>query len=130
MGADSRARTDQTDLDETNVTATSILSTTTLNYNKVIGKHDIDAVLLMGGNIRGGTDYPLGSFFSLPTCCGSFCFCQSQVRGTRHKDLFSIQLLRVNACYMPGAPGQVTSSRRCFGRNRSRRLATFYLANL
>jgi len=28
-------------------------------------KHNIDAVLLMGGNIRGGTEYPLGSFFSL-----------------------------------------------------------------
>eukprot|EP00961_Rhodomonas_salina_P160972 2167317-Rhodomonas_salina.2 len=25
----------------------------------------VDAVLLMGGNVRGGTDYPLGSFFSL-----------------------------------------------------------------
>lgn len=28
-------------------------------------KHLIDAVLLMGGNIRGGTDYPQGSYFSL-----------------------------------------------------------------
>jgi hypothetical protein len=27
--------------------------------------HFVDAVLLMGGNIRGGTDYPDGSFFSL-----------------------------------------------------------------
>jgi len=27
--------------------------------------HFVDAVLLMGGNIRGGTDYPPGSFFSL-----------------------------------------------------------------
>jgi 2',3'-cyclic-nucleotide 2'-phosphodiesterase (5'-nucleotidase family) len=27
--------------------------------------HNVDAVLLMGGNIRGGTDYPLGSYFSL-----------------------------------------------------------------
>jgi len=27
--------------------------------------HLVDAVLLMGGNIRGGTDYPKGSFFSL-----------------------------------------------------------------
>ena len=28
-------------------------------------KRNIDAVLMMGGNIRGGTDYPDGSFFSL-----------------------------------------------------------------
>eukprot|EP00797_Seminavis_robusta_P002712 Sro116_g056960.2 (727) ;mRNA; f:17313-19643 len=27
--------------------------------------HRVDAVLLMGGNIRGGTDYPKGSYFSL-----------------------------------------------------------------
>lgn len=27
--------------------------------------HLVDAILLMGGNIRGGTDYPPGSFFSL-----------------------------------------------------------------
>jgi len=45
LGADSRARTDQTDLDESTRTATSILSTTTLNYKKLIGKHDIDAVV-------------------------------------------------------------------------------------
>jgi hypothetical protein len=36
-----------------------------LNTSRRQRKHDIDAVLLMGGNIRGGTDYPLGSFFSL-----------------------------------------------------------------
>ncbi|WP_343912125.1 TonB-dependent receptor [Aquimarina litoralis] len=45
LGADSRARTDQTDLDESTRNASSILSTTTLNYNKLIGKHDIDAVI-------------------------------------------------------------------------------------
>ncbi|MDH7445891.1 SusC/RagA family TonB-linked outer membrane protein [Aquimarina sp. 2201CG14-23] len=45
LGADSRARTDQTDLDESTRNATSILSTTTLNYKKLIGKHDIDAVI-------------------------------------------------------------------------------------
>ena len=27
--------------------------------------HKVDAVILMGGNIRGGNDYPIGSFFSL-----------------------------------------------------------------
>lgn len=36
-----------------------------MNTSRRQRKHDIDAVLLMGGNIRGGTDYPLGSFFSL-----------------------------------------------------------------
>ncbi len=45
LGADSRARPDQTDLDESTVSQTSILSTTTLNFNKVIDKHDIDAVV-------------------------------------------------------------------------------------
>jgi len=36
-----------------------------LNVSRSQRKHAIDAVLLMGGNIRGGTDYPEGSFFSL-----------------------------------------------------------------
>lgn len=36
-----------------------------MNTSRRQRKHDIDAVLLMGGNIRGGTDYPTGSFFSL-----------------------------------------------------------------
>jgi hypothetical protein len=36
-----------------------------LNTSRRQRKHDIDAVLLMGGNIRGGTDYPVRSFFSL-----------------------------------------------------------------
>eukprot|EP00980_Cylindrotheca_fusiformis_P014769 scaffold4026_cov117-Cylindrotheca_fusiformis.AAC.4 len=36
-----------------------------LNASRRQRKHDIDAVLLMGGNIRGGNDYPVGSFFSL-----------------------------------------------------------------
>lgn len=65
LAADSRARTDQTDLDETTVTRTSILSTTTLNYNAVIGKHDIDAVAgyeFLNNYIRGtsltGTNVP------------------------------------------------------------------------
>ncbi len=45
LASDSRARTNQTDLDERNVTATSLLSTTTLNYNRTINKHDVDAVV-------------------------------------------------------------------------------------
>jgi len=36
-----------------------------LNTSRRQRKHNIDAVLLMGGNIRGGQDYQLGSFFSL-----------------------------------------------------------------
>jgi len=36
-----------------------------LNVSRRQRDHMVDAVLLMGGNIRGGTDYPLGSFFSL-----------------------------------------------------------------
>ncbi|TYP72823.1 SusC/RagA family TonB-linked outer membrane protein [Aquimarina intermedia] len=41
---DSRARSNQTALDETNVKQTSTLSETTLNYAKEIGSHDISAV--------------------------------------------------------------------------------------
>ncbi len=41
---DSRARSNQTALDRTNVKRSSILSETTLNYSKVVGKHDIAAV--------------------------------------------------------------------------------------
>lgn len=42
--ADSRARPEQTDLDQTDVKRRSILSTTTLNYFKEIGKHEIAGV--------------------------------------------------------------------------------------
>ncbi|MEM6801377.1 MAG: SusC/RagA family TonB-linked outer membrane protein, partial [Bacteroidota bacterium] len=41
---DSRARTTQTALDQTNLKRSSFLSETTLNYAKVIGKHDVSAV--------------------------------------------------------------------------------------
>jgi len=44
LEADSRARTTQTNLDQTDLKRTSILSETTLNYSKVIDKHDIDAI--------------------------------------------------------------------------------------
>lgn len=36
-----------------------------LNSSRKEGEHSVDAVLLMGGNIRGGTDYPDDAFFSL-----------------------------------------------------------------
>jgi hypothetical protein len=36
-----------------------------LNASRRQRQHMVDGVLLMGGNIRGGTDYPVGSFFSL-----------------------------------------------------------------
>ncbi len=46
LAADSRARTEQTDLDQTDLKRTSILGEATLNYNKVLAdKHDISAVL-------------------------------------------------------------------------------------
>lgn len=41
------------------------LMRSSLNVLRRQREHSIDAVLLMGGNIRGGTDYPQGSFFSL-----------------------------------------------------------------
>ena len=41
---DSRARTNQTNLDQTDVKRSSVLSETTLNYAKELGKHDIGAV--------------------------------------------------------------------------------------
>jgi len=36
-----------------------------MNVTRRQHAHKVDAVILMGGNIRGGTDYPVGSFFSL-----------------------------------------------------------------
>lgn len=36
-----------------------------LNSTRRQREHRVDAVILMGGNIRGGKDYPSGSFFSL-----------------------------------------------------------------
>jgi len=41
---DSRARTTQTALDQTNVRRSSVLSETTLNYGKVFGAHDVSAI--------------------------------------------------------------------------------------
>ena len=44
IGFDSRARTSQTFMDQIDLKKSSVLSETTLNYSKVIGKHDISAV--------------------------------------------------------------------------------------
>jgi len=44
LGYDSRARTSQTYRDQTELKVSTVLSETTLNFNKVIGKHDISAV--------------------------------------------------------------------------------------
>ncbi|RMA64819.1 SusC/RagA family TonB-linked outer membrane protein [Ulvibacter antarcticus] len=62
---DSRARTNQTALDETNIKQTSTLSETTLNYAKEIGKHDISAVagvefqkIYFRGTATAGTNVP------------------------------------------------------------------------
>ena len=44
LGFDSRARDSQTYMDQTDLKVTSVVSETTLNYAKVIGKHDISAV--------------------------------------------------------------------------------------
>ena len=43
----------------------STLLRSSLNISRRQRQHLVDAVLLMGGNIRGGTDYPPGCFFSL-----------------------------------------------------------------
>lgn len=44
LESDSRARTNQTDLDQTDTKVSTVLSETTLNYAKVFGKHAISAV--------------------------------------------------------------------------------------
>jgi len=45
LAADSRARPDQTDLDLWTTSASSVMNTTTLNYNKRLDKHTINAVV-------------------------------------------------------------------------------------
>ena len=64
---DSRARSTETALDESNIKRSSVLSETTLNYNKVIGKHDIGAVaglefqnFYISGITLNGTNVPFG----------------------------------------------------------------------
>ncbi|MEM1121807.1 MAG: SusC/RagA family TonB-linked outer membrane protein, partial [Bacteroidota bacterium] len=64
---DSRARTNQTRLQQSNVQRASVLSETTLNYNKVLGKHDAGAVVgvefqnfYIDGISLSGTNVPFG----------------------------------------------------------------------
>ena len=64
---DSRARTTQTNLDQTDVKRSSWLSETTLNYSKVLGQHDISAVagiefqnFCINGIALDGTNVPFG----------------------------------------------------------------------
>ena len=64
---DSRARTTQTNLDLTDVKRASVLSETTLNYAKEIGKHDVGAVagvefqsFYINGIALDGTNVPYG----------------------------------------------------------------------
>ncbi|MCI4669123.1 MAG: TonB-dependent receptor [Bacteroidia bacterium] len=64
---DSRARSTQTALDQTDLKRSSLLSETTLNYNKVIGKHDVSAVagyefqnFYITGISLDGTNVPFG----------------------------------------------------------------------
>ena len=44
LGFDSRARSSQTYMDQTDLKVTTVLSESTLNYSKIIGKHEIAAV--------------------------------------------------------------------------------------
>ena len=65
--ADSRERTNQSDLDITDLKVSTVLSETTLNYAKIFGKHDVSAVVGMefqNTYLRGfssvGTNVPIG----------------------------------------------------------------------
>ena len=66
LEADSRARSNQTDLDQTDLKRSSVLSVTTLDYSKVINeKHDISALLglefqnfYINGTALNGTNVP------------------------------------------------------------------------
>lgn len=64
---DSRARTNQTRLNQTDLKRSSVLSETTLNYSKVLGSHDISAVagvefqnFYRNGIALSGTNVPYG----------------------------------------------------------------------
>ena len=65
--ADARERTNQSDLDISNLKVSTVLSETTLNYAKVLGKHDIAAVAgfefqntTLKGLASTGTNVPIG----------------------------------------------------------------------
>ncbi len=68
---DSRARTNQTALDQTDVKRSSVLTETTLNYAKVFGKHDISAVagiefqnFYIKGTALSATNVPFGDIIN------------------------------------------------------------------
>ncbi len=65
--ADARERTNQSDLDQTDLKRSSVLSETTLNYAKTLGNHDISAVagvefqnFYLKGTSLTGTNVPVG----------------------------------------------------------------------
>ena len=71
LEADSRLRTNQSDLDQTDVKRSSILSVTTLDYSKLIGKHDISALIgvefqnfYIDGTALRGTNVPFGDIIN------------------------------------------------------------------
>ena len=71
LEADSRARSTQTDLDQTNLNVASVLSETTLNFARKFGDHDVSAVIglefqntyLNGTSIR-GTNVPFSEIIN------------------------------------------------------------------
>jgi len=71
LEADSRARTNQTDLDQTDTKVSTVLSETTLNYAKELGKHDIAAVAglefqstFINATALRGTNVPFGDIIN------------------------------------------------------------------
>ncbi len=71
LEADSRGRTNQTNLDQTDLKRSSVLSETTVNYARVIGKHDFAAVAGIEfqkfrniGTALRGTNVPFGEIIN------------------------------------------------------------------
>jgi TonB-linked SusC/RagA family outer membrane protein len=71
LGFDSRARTSETNMDQTDLKVASVLSVTTLSYAKVIGKHDISAVAgyeyqstTFNGTALEGANVPFGAILN------------------------------------------------------------------
>ncbi|MEP0262619.1 TonB-dependent receptor [Dokdonia sp.] len=71
LEADSRARSTQTNLNQTDLKRSSVLSETTLNYAKVFGKHDLAAVVGLEfqnfyrrGIAVNGTNVPFGEIIN------------------------------------------------------------------
>src|SRR5690606_9232867 len=65
--ADGQQRSNQSDLDISNIKVSTVLSETTLNYAKIIGKHDLSAVIGMEfqntyfkGIVSNATNVPFG----------------------------------------------------------------------